>query len=177
MEYVELIHFYDFPVPPDVARMLIYALTTNKTMQRLNLCGFDGKLDDYMKDVLASLEDQPCLKRFVLTTSYYPTNLDPGFSWVKKLLKRNRKIQLVDRFQQKWNDGGEIDALHAFNRFYCDSELLLLEAPCVRSSLFTKALTVTVSSNDLQRTVLLLSHHADVLCKGLLHAMGEVDAD
>lgn len=157
-------------VPREVARELINMLKNSSKLRRLELLCFQGKWDGYMQEILACLEDSLCLEYLTLEVNQYPTNLDPDFSWVKKLLKQNRTIKVVDRNDDAWSDGGEIDAIYAFNRFFCGSESLQHEAPSTRPSLFVEALS-QYASNNLQHSASLLSHHVDELCNGLLHQM------
>lgn len=91
---------------------------------------------------------------------------ESGFdrSWLERLLSRNRNIEVVDAFGQRYTDGPNIDKGYALNYFYNGSARTVRESTSLRPLLVATVLAESASEN-FQYTALLLSHHTDVLCE------------
>lgn len=170
LEHFQIFLSFESRLPVEVAQKFFDALKASQKLRSLDLSWFsEGFYGCFIMNLLANLEEHASLE--TLKVRAYPTDLDPDFSWLKKLLKRNRKINVVDIHDKVCTDGDKIDALYAFNRFFRESDILKREEPSVRSALFVETLS-QYAANDLQRSVLLLAHHVDLLCDGFL---GEVE--
>ncbi len=181
----------DVKVVARVAQALVRVMNANKNLQVLDLSRFLSALDWYphMNYFLNAMKDNESLRRFKIKE--YPLHEvwgedavdpdiphDPDYSWLKQLLSRNRKIRVVDLFNNICSDGWSVDALYALNRFYCGSAALLNESAWLRPLLVSTALTERASTN-FQFTALLLENHTDVFCdliRGVLEDGADVEA-
>ncbi|GAX17684.1 hypothetical protein FisN_10Lu406 [Fistulifera solaris] len=152
---------YDVDRMSSVVDALISFLRSNSKLYHLDLCGTYGCLGwiPYLKHIFNELEGHQGIRFFAMDT--YPSE-DPDFSWLVKLLSRNRKIKVVDE-SGKLNVP-EIERLYALSHFYCDSEELKKECCSLRPSLVALAL-IGNEVKDFQRYALMLSHHTDTLCE------------
>lgn len=98
-----------------------------------------------------------------LQVKVYPPE-DPGYSWLDRLLSRNRNITVLDRSGERCSNGPNIDNLYALNRFYQGSASLVTVSASLRPLLVVTAL-LERESTTLQRRALLLANHTDILCE------------
>lgn len=165
--------FEDFPVPDKVGKELIDAVIANKNLKSLNLCM--GEWDLYMQDMFIALGEHENIRTLVLER--YPIKLDPTLSWLKKLLKQNRRIKVSERRRRdECPHDRAIDEMYAVNRFFCCSETLVKEQPFIRPSLVGKGLLQNTTSNFM-RSALLLTQHTDVLCEFLQESGSSIVED
>ncbi len=152
---------YDVDRMSSVVDALISVLRSNSKLYHLDLCEAYGCLgwDPYLRHIFNELEGHQGIRLFAIDT--YPSE-DPDFSWLVKLLSRNRKIKVVDASGK--TKVPEIEKLYALNQFYCDSDELKKECYSVRPSLMALALRGS-EVKDFQRCALMLSQHTDTLCE------------
>ncbi len=150
---------YDVDRMSSVVDALISFLRSNSKLYHLDLCGAYGCLGwiPYLKHIFNELEGHQGIRFFAVDA--YPSE-DFDFSWLVKLLSRNRKIKVID-FSGKSNVP-KIERLYALNEFYCNSEVLMKECYSVRPSLVALALRGS-EVKDFQRCALMLSQHTDML--------------
>ena len=174
-------------MPEEVGKELLKALAANPQLRVLDLgrevfyseefWGPLNPVDNYvhwgahLKDLLHLMEDHAALKTFKIPS--YPTEQDAEYSWLRQLLRRNRNIRVIDRFEKLVTDGASIDQQYALNRFACCHEPLKGEPPSLRPTLIGTAL-IECAAAHIPRTASLLLRHTDVLCD-LLHDAQAVD--
>jgi hypothetical protein len=99
----------------------------------------------------------------------------PNSSYLQLLLSCNRNLIVTDGDELAYTDGELIDELYSLNRFYRGSSDLVGHPQSDRISLVATALLVR-SSNNFQRSALLLSNHVDALNEIVLFAkLNETD--
>lgn len=156
------------------ADALIHALQANQKLTCLNLGGTSRYCLDWephLKKIFTAMEDHSGLRSFLVYN--YPKFDDPCYSWLWKLLIRNRNITVYNAFGFRCSDGYYIDQLYALNRFFCGSAKLMEDSTAAsRPMLVAKALTDS-ASNNFGRIALLLSNHTIVLC----NLLDSVDLD
>jgi hypothetical protein len=164
-------------VPKSVGESLVQAVAANPKLKVLDISRevfyreiFFGEFspvdiyehwDAHLKDLLHLIEDHAALETLKIPT--YPTKKDPNYSWLNQLLKRNKKIRVVDRFDELVTDGALIDQQYALNRFSLSHEQLKGHTPSLRSAFIGTSLVESASAN-IARTASLLFQHTDVLC-------------
>lgn len=158
------------PVPVAVTKALCQALAANTHLDHLEMTGCNEAfhVQGWM-DLLVVLEQHVSLRTLRIPT--YPIDLDPGLTHLKRLLKRNRKIEHMDLsevFLEVYDE--EMETICAVTRFFYGSQSLLGVEPNHRLALVNAALTRN-SENDMERTGIVLHDHADLLCE-LLHGTG-----
>lgn len=172
----------------EVGKELVRALAANQELKVLDLgrevfynevfWGHFNPLDNHdhwdavMQDLLHVMDDHATLDVFQIPS--YPTKHDPDYSWLRQLLRRNRNIQVLDRFNELVTDGTYIDQQYALNRFVCCHENLKEQAPSLRSVLIGAALIESAAA-DVPRTASLLLHHTDVLWELLRDNIEAID--
>ena len=163
----ENIERYAFERVARVAEALICAINANPNLRHLDLSKTHHFLNwgPHLQNLFKAMEERKGPLAIIL--SAYPLE-DPGYSWLKQLLSRNRNIAVYDRSCNRITDGSTIDKLYALNRLYRASAWLVKESPLVRPWLVGTAL-VEKGSKNFQRTALLLSDHEDVLCDFIAH--------
>jgi hypothetical protein len=146
-----------------IAEVFIRAIQGNVKLTQLTLGGDDKcmKWDYHLQSIFQAVEVHPNLRTFILRD--YTDSLDPDFSWLKRLLSRNRRITVLDLSGERISNGTSIDELYALNRIYNGSVQLIQETGVWRPNLLASALTESVSSS-FQHAALLLSDHTDALC-------------
>lgn len=146
------------PTNTDVGNALIRAVRGSKKLKRLEFHENPRVWDNCLKDLFRVLEshDTPC----TVHLHDYPGALDPEYSWLKQLLRRNRKIE-VDSI---WDSILKMEDTCALNRVFCGSQRLTQEPPFIRTSLVGTALTHSVAANRLRRIGILLTDQVDVIC-------------
>lgn len=155
------------PADVDVGEAFIQAVVSNKNLKILELKAYGSLWENCAKDILAGLEMHKGLH--TLRMDAYPRMLDPGFSWLKRLLHRNRQIEItgLDTNTQQ---------IYTLSRLSCGSPRLTKESPMTRLLLVGAALTST-APGDLQRIGLLLADHTDAVCDLLQDIVFTGDAD
>jgi hypothetical protein len=116
---------------------------------------FEGNLED----VFAAMEDHEGL-RFVRLDEY-PEQVDPDFSMLKRLLKRNR---FIDVLGTKDGDGDDIAQIYAINTFFREGQSFTQELISLLPSFLCEALTLCASAH-FPRSAFLLASHTGVLCE------------
>lgn len=166
-----------YPVPVDFGKALLCAISASTQLTVLELFAGGNALIDHMKDIFGILEKRERLH--TLRISDYPETLDPHFAWLKQLLKRNRRLEVIDLNGKKWNyDDENIEEIYAVNRFFQGSERLTKEPTLIRLLLMGAAFTHR-AAGDFHRAGLLLNDHTDMFCE-ILHEMefsGRADED
>ena len=117
---------------------------------------------EHVEDIFTMLAHRKQLRRFTLDE--YPVEVDPDYSKLKRLLKRNRFIEVFQENGDLVTDGDEIDRLYAFNRFFRGLQNLTKEPLSLLPPLVGEALLHSASS-DFQRSALIMANHADALCE------------
>ncbi|GAX17702.1 hypothetical protein FisN_10Lu421 [Fistulifera solaris] len=145
-----------------VADALVNAIAANPRLSCLDLSGtsFPPDLGPYLRNVFQAMEDHSSLCLFKIET--YPRTADPNYSWLERLLSRNRNMIVLSSWNQKFTNGASIDKMYALNHFFRGSADLIIEHPLSRSSLIGTTLVESASTN-FQYIALLLSDHTDVL--------------
>lgn len=149
-----------------VTEALVGAIRANPHLSVLNLSHqyriWDG--DSHLQRILEAMEDHHAGLRELIIVRY-PAWEDPTYSWLERLLSRNRKITVLDKSGQKCSNGSTIDKLYSLNKFYNGSAALMKESTLsLRPQLVTTVLAESASGN-FQRTALLMSDHTDMLCE------------
>ena len=162
------------PAAVDVGKALVHAVDVNKNLKVLEISGCHNVWDSCWKDLFGILEKHKGLQS--LCIDYYPTEVDPCFSWLKQLLVRNRRFDVTVRDSRTSQTDSEIDRIDELNVFLRGSDRLKTEAPSTRLSLFGATLTERTTC-DIQLIGLLLMDHTDVLCELLHERMYEVETE
>jgi hypothetical protein len=157
---------FEFEKVASITKALLHAVNSNPKLSHLDLSDESSKIDfiPHLKDIFEGIEAHKGL-RFLVVESY-PCTDDPDYSWLKRLLSRNRTITVLDDTGTILSDGSTIDELYSLNRFYNGSEALSKDSASPRRELVTKALLES-ASKCFQRSALLLFRLTDVLCEFL----------
>ena len=172
-------------VPRAVAEALIGAINANSKLSYLDLSDEVLTVDwnPQLPIIFKALEEHQGLRTFILQDcppEYFSdedVSDDSGsddddsvqsfrldYSLLEQLLRRNRKITVLDHSGNLFSNGSSIDSLYLLNRFHCGSVELATESASWRPPLIATAL-MERASEDFQYTSLVLSNHADVLCE------------
>lgn len=170
-----------------VVDALIRALHANPMLRCLDLSDTHRCLHwfPHLQRLFQSIEEHPGLRTFFVK-GYDPeddywygdvrlSQFQFDFSWLERLLSRNRSIEVLDGLGQRWSNGPVIDKLYSLNKFYIGSESVVKEFTSLRPTLVATAL-VESASNNVQYTALLLSHHTDVICE-FVHSLDYEEMD
>ena len=173
---------FDWDALAPVAKALICAIHSNPKLSCLDLSDthhvFDWSL--HFKEIFEAMEEHDSMRTF-LVRDFKPEDVSdevgleliaPDYSWLEKLLSRNRNIAVLDSEGDTITNGSSIDGLYAFNRFYNGLAELVKESTAARPLLMATAL-VARALGKWQRAALLLANHTDVLCELVL----EVDLE
>ncbi len=175
-------YFHGFDFAPSITDTMISVIKYNPNLKYLTLgdsfwCPDDEDEEScyedsssQMRKVSEAIEEHPALLE--LTVEHYSWS-DPDFTWLKRLLSRNRRITVRDSQGRRCSNGTSIDRLYSLNRFYCFSPDLVNESDSLRTSLVGTAL-VGSAAGMYESTALLLSNHTDVLCE-LIHGLNLED--
>jgi hypothetical protein len=168
--HLEKLHFMGLdPVPTDVARALVCAVGASKNLRRLTVS--DGSSNEYscfLKDLFAALENLCSLRTLVIDK--YPEELDPFFRWLKRLLRRNRNIDVFTSVPSvHMKDDRQLNEIKAVTRFFRGLPRLTGVPLLTRQSLLGAALTRN-AEGDVERAGILLNDHVDLLLKLLQDA-------
>ncbi|GAX20910.1 hypothetical protein FisN_1Lh434 [Fistulifera solaris] len=154
---------FEFERIVSITKALLHAVNSNPNLSHLDLSDDSSKIDwvPHLKDIFEGIEAHKGL-RFLVVESY-PWTDDPDYTWLKRLLSRNRTITVLDDTGTIISDGSSVDELYSLNRFYNGSKALSKDSASLRRELVTKTLLES-ASNCFQRSALLLFHLTDVLC-------------
>lgn len=170
---------YEFETPFDVdkvapiAAALVRAIEGNPKLSHLDLSKSICKYLDWgphLPTIAEAMEGHESLRGFIVQAKYEfaddhsESSTQPDYSWLERLLSRNRNITVLDGSADMISDGAKIDDLYALNYFFKGSAALVKVSTSLRSSLVAKALTKSARKN-LQYMALLLSNHTDSLCE------------
>ena len=150
-----------------VRKALFHAIGVSKKLETLKLYVGANILGYRMARLFDLLEKHEGLQTFHLYN--YPTIIDRHFSWLKQLLKRNRRIHVNDEKGNDWVYDDELKEIYAMNRFVSGSERLTKEATLDRPVFMGAAFTHS-AAGDFQRAGLLLKDHVDIFCE-ILHEL------
>ncbi|GAX17683.1 hypothetical protein FisN_10Lh376 [Fistulifera solaris] len=146
-----------------VAEAMISVIKANRCLKHLGLNHSYFTFDwlPHLQSIFEAAGDHKCLHELIVPA--YPEQEDPDFSWLKRLLSRNRSITVLDRRGDKITDGFSIDRLYALNRCYHGSAALMKEeSTSLRPQLVATALQKN-ASEKFDHAALLLANHLDVL--------------
>ena len=101
------------PVPASVGNALVRAIAANQELEVLSL-GRTIPWAAHMKDLFRVLECHRSMKTFRVNT--YPTWVNNDYSWLQRLLQRNRNIEVRENNDALATDGSLIDQIYAVNR-------------------------------------------------------------
>jgi hypothetical protein len=154
-------------VTPIVAAV-IRAIDSNPNLEHLDLSKMQWHLDfaSHLPALFMAIEGHPKLRTFVI--KQYPRE-DRTYVWLKRLLSRNRNIEVLDSSGRRCTDGWSIDELYTLNSFIDGSTKLVKETSSLRSQLVMAILTSRWlrkrQARDFQHYALLLSDQSDTLCE------------
>ena len=149
-------------LPARAANALIHAVTANRGLEELALHQSHYEIGPYLKDifVMAACHDGlACLR-----IDTYPVETDPHYLLLKRLLKRNLRIQVIDHDKDRVTNGDEIDRLYESNLFCRNSRGLAEEPLSLLPSLVGEAL-IRSGNNDFRRFAFLMTNHTDAVCE------------
>lgn len=149
-------------VPDTIVRELVCVTASNEKLESLDLSMSSLDWGPCLDYLFQAIENHKGLRR--ITIEVYPEKLDPDYSWLKRLLSHNRKIEVYGFCDRLVTDHWEIDELYSLNRFYNGSVSLKTEQQCIRTSLVATTLTESAFGN-FQYTALLLTNYTDSLCE------------
>ncbi len=150
-------------VPVEVGKALVEAVVASKKLRFFSLDDYPNVSDSFIKDMFVVAESHEALRH--LRISVYPNNLDPNFLWLKRLLQRNRYIDVLDDLTDKpFEADDEVDEIRGLNRFFRGSEDLKKDPGEIRLSLVGTAF-IHSAVYDFPRAGMLLIDHVDVLCE------------
>ena len=174
---------FTFATMVTVAESLVRAIRANPKLTCLNLSdNFLGSFNwtPHLQGILQAMEDRSSLRTFIVDidkhrnlnlfgrrTAIIDFNTGGTFqySWLERLLSRNRSITVLDGSGNAISNGSSIDKLYLLNRLYHGStKLAKEESTSLRPSLMATALLENATKN-FQHTALLLSSHTDMLCE------------
>lgn len=117
-----------------VADALITVIKRHPSLAYLDISARSWLLDwtPQMEHIFKATEEHRGLRTLVVER--YPQD-DSNYSWLKRLLSRNRNITVFDSSGRKCSDGSTINKLYALNRFYNGSLDLVKESELWRASL------------------------------------------
>ncbi len=156
---------WDTVMPNSMAQELIRAIAANQNLEELRLRVAFSDLKEHLEDVFAAMEYHEGLRYVRLDE--YPEQLDPDFSMLKQLLRRNRFIEVFGRCKNigtNDGDGDDIIRIYAINTFFRDSQSFEQERTSLLSSLLCEALTLCANAH-FPRSALLLASHTGILCE------------
>ena len=153
--------------PAEIARVtdaIIRVIHSNPHLIDLDLSRIPWLMKCYpqLEIVLVALEGHTGLRTFVVNSNYIAEY--QLFSWLERLLSRNRNIEVLNIAGKRLTNGTTIDTLYSINRVYKKSATLLKESLSLRPLLMATALA-ECASEKFAPTALLLAHHADMLCE------------
>lgn len=152
------------PILDSVGNAFIEAIDANQNLELLELVDTDP-WTEHMKNIFRVLQNHRSITTFKIDK--YPIELDPDYSWLKRLIRYNRNIKVVNRFDRVETDGMDVDRIYAFNRFFHGSPILQQDPQATRPLLVGEAL-IHSAVNEFQRGALLLADHTDALCDMLM---------
>jgi hypothetical protein len=145
-----------------VAEAMISFIKANRSLKHLKLSPSYSTIWRYhFQDIFEAVGDHKCLRKLIV--SYYPEQEDPDFSWLKRLLSRNRSITVLDESYSKITDGSSINRLYALNRCYHGSAALMKEESTSLRPHLVAAAIQNNASKKFDHAALLLANHVDVL--------------
>ncbi len=114
-----------------IAEAFVAVIEGNKKLAYLDLSGFTYKRvpsrrcdlrtfswSSQLEKLFKAMEEHEQLETFVLKD--YPVTADPDYSWLKRLLWRNRNITVLDSLGKRCTDGNIIDKLYSCNQIRND---------------------------------------------------------
>jgi hypothetical protein len=161
---IDLWHKVDYTQVGWIAAAIVRVLKNNPNLVSLDLSENRYPLDytPYLILLFRVMEGHPNLRTFRLNSEEMKVI---HFAALKRLLFRNRKLTVVNRWDERVTDGTTIDQVYTLNQFYHGSKELVQDwCSTWRSRLTVTALMESASAN-FQCTALLLSDHTDVLCE------------
>ena len=166
--------FYLGRLPDSLNKELIRAIEANRSLAELKLGRNFVQCAEQFKDILSMMEYHEGLRLFTSPAyeSYvdpYKLYVDPDYSMLKQLLKRNRFIEVTDWIGDLVTDGDEIDRLYSFNRFFRGLRALTKEPFSLLPPLVGEAL-IHSASGDFRRSALVLANHTFALCELVQHS-------
>ena len=134
-----------------LAQALISAITGNTKLKHLDLSRIDWS--PHLENVFQGIEEHKGLRMLVVKT-FPPVNdsdaysdseddssdgspqrvnslMPPDYSWLERLLSRNRNISVLDSDGETISNGTTIDELYQFNYMYNRSTNLAIESESV----------------------------------------------
>ena len=147
-----------FPVPAHAEKELIRAVRKNKNLKHLAFMACAHQWGSCMDDLFRALEKHKEMRTFRMRS--YPDHFDPDYTFIKRLLTRNRYLEVTDQFAlMEW----DVYDICDLNRFFRGSKSLKNEPKAIRSWIVGEAL---IDDESLfQRTALLLADHFDIFCE------------
>lgn len=158
---------YRDKIKPQFARRILKELfktiAANQELESLNLEMINVFLQRDLKDLLESCSDHKGLRN--IEVEIHPKELDFfDYPWFKRLLSRNRRLEVHGSWMVLSTVKQEIDELYSFNRFYNGSESLRAVLQFERMTLIGTTLTEK-ASGGFQRSALLIANHTYSLCE------------
>ncbi|GAX16393.1 hypothetical protein FisN_10Hh376 [Fistulifera solaris] len=169
----EKLHFsvnsWDLRQPIDVnkvtsiAEAIISVIKANQCLMHLNLSHSYYTFDwlPHLQSIFEAVGGHECLRELIVPD--YPEQEDPNYSWLKRLLTRNRSIMVLYHKGDKITDGSSIDRLYALNRCYRGSAALMKEESISLRPHLVAAALQNNASRKFDHAALLLANHVDVL--------------
>lgn len=150
-------------IPLHVAVALINAVAANQGLEELALHRANDQVLPYLEHIFGVAECHASLASLKLGTC-------PRRQMLKKLLNRNRNIQVIDSAESRLaTNDAEIRHLYAFNDFVQDSQKFQMNSLSLLPSLLGEALTRCTSS-DFRWSALLMADRLDALCQLVQHS-------
>lgn len=98
-EHLEFsLNFFEFTPEHDLAERIlkefVRTITANKKLESLDLCQYLSFRNEHLKDLFESIVEHKGLR--IVKIEEYPVKLDPDYTWLKRLLSRNKDIKVRD---------------------------------------------------------------------------------
>jgi hypothetical protein len=160
-------------LPSFVVAEIVRAVMANSRLEVLDLSKHhnDCVWNQHVEKFFEGIKAHKALRTLRIAVNYGDDDeaFGPTSSYLRQLLSCNRNLTVTDGNEHVYTDGDFIDELYSLNRFYRGAADLVAYSQSDRILLVTIALLVH-SSNNVQRSALLLSNHIDVLSELVLFA-------
>jgi hypothetical protein len=159
--------YYSNCVPAMITEALKQAVDGNQSLMELQVRQNVFECTEEWEALLKTMEHHESLRRFVVNT--YPKDIDPDYSMLKQLIKRNQYIEVIACIGGRPTDGDEVDRLYAFNHFFRNLRHLK-RLPLSFLSTLVGTILINSAGNDFPRSALVIGNHTDALCELIQYA-------
>ncbi len=98
----DLLSGHEFRDKASVAKALIRTINANPNLTYLRVTSdcWDVTWGEYLPQIFNAIEEHKELRTFALWE--YPSDEDPTYSWLERLLSRNRNITILEHYGKRW---------------------------------------------------------------------------